>query len=54
MKKIFACYSVKLRDKLVEEGCTYEIVGLHEVTMKKFYCFPIDSNLKRVLKEWNN
>lgn len=52
-KKIFPCYSVKLRDKLLSEGCKYEVVGINENTMRKFYCFYLSEKVKKILKEWN-
>ncbi len=54
MSKIFCCYSINLRDYLLENGVLYDVVGLNPNSKKMFWAFYKDDKLDILLKSWSN
>ncbi len=44
--KIFCCYSLELRDYLLENNFRYEVVGLNPTSKKMFWGFIKNKQLK--------
>ena len=51
--RLYACYSVPLRDYLFSKGIRYELVGLNPTSKLMFWTYVRDEKLNKALKEWS-
>ena len=51
--KLYACYSVPLRDYLATKEIRYELVGLNPTSKLMFWAYIRDEKLNKALKEWS-
>jgi|GEM_PF-2141110 len=51
--KYFFCYSKKLSTQLILKGHKYITKAIHRDTMKLFYLFEMNDELRADLKEFN-
>lgn len=54
MSRIFCCYSICLRDYLLDNGVKYDVVGLNPNSKKMFWGFYRDDELDALLRLWDN
>lgn len=52
--QLFPCYSVKLKQYLINEGLKYKIVALNPNNHKAFWVFIDDEHLKQALIKWKD
>ncbi len=51
--ELFACYSLNLRNYIMQQGIRYKIVGLNPTTKKPFWVFIKTEELLNCLTEWS-
>jgi hypothetical protein len=52
-KKLFYCYSKRLKGFIESNGIRFETKGLHFKSKRPFYLYIVTKELDRVLKRWD-
>ena len=52
-KKLFYCYSKRLKGFIESNGIRFETKGLHFESKRPFYLYIVTKELDRVLKRWD-
>lgn len=50
--RLYCCYSLPLRNYLIENGLRYKIVAKNPNTLKDFWVFVRDKKLDILLNDW--
>ena len=50
--RLYCCYSLTLRNYLIENGLRYKIVAKNPNTLKDFWVFVRDKKLDILLNDW--
>ena len=53
-KKLYCCYSIKLRDFLSKNGFRYEICALNPNSKTMFWVYCVDEKLSKALSHWSD
>lgn len=51
---LFCCFSIPLRDFLMEHGAKYELCALSPSSMKMMWIFYKDEKVRKLLDEWKS
>jgi len=54
MSKLYICYSDRVKNFLLSEGCRYEVIGLNPNSKQTFWVYIKDENLNKLLTHWNS
>ena len=52
-KKLYCCYSLRLRDYLTANGIRYEICALNPNNHHRFWVYIKNDNLNKILLRWS-
>ena len=54
MHKLYCCYSLNLRDYLIQHGMKYELCALNPNSKRMFWVFIRDNELNNLLMKWSD
>ena len=53
-RRLYCCYSIPLRNFLLEHGVRYEIIALSPNTKSTMWVYIKDDKLDKLLNQWSN